>query len=165
MSELAIISLGSNKGDWELIFHSAHEALSKLGEIDLVSQVYKTEPWGVKNQPWFKNQIIGIKTILKPITLLEQLLTIETINGRNRPLEKKWGQRSLDLDIIYYGNEVINCADLAVPHPHLQERNFILQPLLKIYPSFIHPILQLNTKELIKACNDTTVVKKIRHVI
>lgn len=165
MIKLAIISLGNNLGDWELIFDSALDKIQEFGSLDLVSQVYKTEPWGVKDQPWFKNQIVGLFTELSASNLLTYLLEIESELGRNREIEKRWGPRKLDLDIIFYGNDIISEDTLIVPHPRMHERNFILQPLTDIYPNMDHPILNTPVSNLLLECNDTTLIEKITNAL
>jgi len=165
MEKLAIISLGNNIGNWKIIFDSAMLKIAELGAIDFKSSVYKTEPWGLKEQPWFKNQVIGILTTKSPLELLSALLKIESELGRVRNQEQHWGPRTLDLDIILFEEMDISNETLTIPHPRMHERNFILQPLSEIYPELIHPTLNLTISELTNRCKDQTKIEKINNVL
>ncbi len=160
-----VISLGGNKGDWKFIFESGLNELSKLGKLDKVSSIYKTEPWGVKEQPWFKNQIVGLRTELTPVAMMKELLKIEAAHGRNRENEERWGERSLDLDILLFNDIVVDEKELSVPHPRMHERRFILIPLVEIYPHMRHPILHKFMNELLDDCLDETEIIKLENAV
>jgi 2-amino-4-hydroxy-6-hydroxymethyldihydropteridine diphosphokinase len=112
-----------------------------------VSPVYETEPQEFKNQPWFLNLVAEIQTSLFPMQLLTRLRKIERKLGRKRTVEK--GPRSIDIDILLYGESVIDSQDLVVPHPRMHERRFVLQPLADLAPDLRHPVLRRSVKELL----------------
>ncbi|MGB0403889.1 MAG: 2-amino-4-hydroxy-6-hydroxymethyldihydropteridine diphosphokinase [Salibacteraceae bacterium] len=157
---LAVVSLGSNMGDWKAIFLNAFSHFKMLGRIDEKSSVFKTEPWGVQDQPWFKNQVVGLKTDLPPRVLMSELLKVEELNGRDRSRETRWGQRTLDLDILFFENQTINTQDLIIPHPRMHLRNFIMDPLCEIYPQLFHTVLKKKMVELKHECTDLTKTEK-----
>lgn len=123
------LSLGSNIGDRRAYLQRAVSALTEHPHIDCraTSPVYETEPVGYTQQPAFLNMALKMKTALAPESLLQAIQTIEKACGRTR--EIKWGPRTLDIDILLYGNETIRTPELAIPHPHLLERAFVLVPL------------------------------------
>lgn len=139
--------LGSNLGNRKEILDKAINLLSqKVGVIILRSKDYETAPWGVTNQPDFLNLVVSIQTRLKPLQILEITQSIENQLGRIR--KEKWGARLIDIDILFYGNEIIDEPNLKIPHPLLQERDFALSPLAEIAPDFVHPVLGETISEL-----------------
>jgi 2-amino-4-hydroxy-6-hydroxymethyldihydropteridine diphosphokinase len=128
---LAYIGLGTNLGDREL---NLHEALERLEELGLVraSSFRETDPVGVTDQPKFLNAAAELATELPPRELLERLLEIERELGRDRPAERRWGPRVIDLDLLLFGEEVIDEPGLTVPHPRLADRGFVLEPLCEL---------------------------------
>jgi 2-amino-4-hydroxy-6-hydroxymethyldihydropteridine diphosphokinase len=138
----------------------AREFIGKeIGNLIAKSKIYETAPWGKTTQPHFLNQALEIESLLSPKELLVKVKSIEQALGRTR-LEK-WGERSIDIDIIYFGDKVIDSSDLVIPHLHLTERKFVLVPLAEISPEFIHPILQKTNTELLKECNDILDVRRL----
>ena len=154
--ESAIIHTGSNLGFRATYLLGAIEAFKELGEIKAVSSVYETEPWGNSDQPMYLNQAVELLTELSPRELLQELRRIEGSMGRIR--DEKWGPRTIDLDIIFYGDWIIEEDTLTIPHPHTHERAFVLIPLLEICADRIHPKLQLPVWELYDQCTDLTEV-------
>ncbi|MBB2144361.1 2-amino-4-hydroxy-6-hydroxymethyldihydropteridine diphosphokinase [Pedobacter sp. LMG 31464] len=152
--------LGSNLGDRELYLDRAVQLISeKVGDVIIKSAVYETEPWGNANQPGFLNLALGVDTRLLPFELLETVLEIEIVLGRVR--HEKWGSRLIDIDIIFYGDEIITVDDkLQIPHPEMQHRKFVLEPLAEIAPNLIHPILGKSITELLVTLTDTLSVSK-----
>ena len=149
----AVILLGSNKGDMLLNLENAKKLVSEsAGKIFEVSSIYKTDPWGNKDQPDFLNQIVVVETHLNAGELIHTLLEIELRMGRKRKV--KWEPRLIDLDIIYFNNEIIQEPNLTIPHKHLHERRFVLEPLAEILPAMIHPVFGKNNKELLEALTD-----------
>ena len=130
-----------------------------IGKIINASAVYETEAWGIKEQPAFLNQVLIVSTSLDPDQLLSRILSIEHEMGRERT--QKFGPRSIDIDILFYNQEIIDQPGLIIPHPQLHLRRFTLEPLNEISPSFIHPLFDKSIAELLQECPDNLVVKKL----
>jgi 2-amino-4-hydroxy-6-hydroxymethyldihydropteridine diphosphokinase len=122
------------------------------GEIIHASRVYETAAWGREDQPPFLNQALEISTALTPLQLLDKTLHIEKILGRRR--KEKYGPRIIDIDILFYNDDILNEPTLKVPHPHLAGRRFVLVPLAEIAPALIHPVLHKSIPELLARCPD-----------
>ena len=131
------IGLGSNQGNQTLNLQEALKALAEDPEIEImkVSSVYMTEPVGYEDQPWFYNAVVEMETAYRPEDLLDKLLQVEQILGRIRTI--RWGPRTVDLDLLLYGDEVIETDRLSVPHPRMLERDFVLVPLAEIAPDVL----------------------------
>lgn len=125
---------------------------AQIGPILKRSSVYETAAWGKTNQPGFLNQALQVKSALLPIELLGSCLAIEKKLGRIR--NEKWAERTIDIDIIYFDNEIIDREELKIPHPRLAERRFVLMPLVEINPEFVHPVLKKTNRELLAVCPD-----------
>jgi len=138
---LAYIGIGSNLGDRQANIRRAIEALGSDPRNRPVrcSPLYCTEPMGKTNQDWFVNGVVSLETSMGPGELLEFLLSVENKMGRVRG--EKWGPRTIDLDILFYGDQILEDADLHIPHPRLQERRFVLVPLQDVAPDLVHPVL------------------------
>jgi 2-amino-4-hydroxy-6-hydroxymethyldihydropteridine diphosphokinase len=164
LKEEVFISLGSNKGDRIKALSAAVQAIGSFAEITARSPVYETPPWGFDSDQPFLNAVIGIFTELSPQELLESLLQIEKDSGRYRSKESQGYQdRSLDLDILFYGNRIINQDSLQVPHPRMERRKFILVPLNDIAGEFEHPALKNRVKELLKNVKDQAQIKRTNY--
>ncbi len=153
----AWIALGSNLGDRLATLREAVAGLAGLGSIEARSSVYETDPVGYLDQPPFLNAVICLRTTLEPEPLLEQLLLIETSLGRERSFAN--APRTLDLDLLLYDDLLIETAGLTVPHPRLQDRAFVLAPLVQIAPNLRHPLLGQTMAELLAARTDTGAVR------
>jgi 2-amino-4-hydroxy-6-hydroxymethyldihydropteridine diphosphokinase len=130
----ALLALGGNVGDVRATLDRAVAALCDGEEVRLLarSSDYRTPPWGVEDQPQFVNLCIAVETSLTPRALLARAQTIERALGRDRPRERRWGPRPVDIDLIAYDDLVLEAADLTLPHPRLFERAFVLAPLAEI---------------------------------
>jgi 2-amino-4-hydroxy-6-hydroxymethyldihydropteridine diphosphokinase len=135
---VAYIGLGSNLGEREGTLRAALQRLAELGEIR-VSSFRQTDPVGVTDQPRFLNAAAELSTDLPARDLLHALLAIERDLGRDRAREQRWGPRTLDLDLLLYGSDVIDEPGLTVPHPRLAERRFVLEPLHELAPGLVLP--------------------------
>lgn len=154
-----ILSLGGNQGDIKKTFLSAKNSITQeVGEIVKESSIYQTQAWGVENQPDFLNQVVIVETKLSPTTILEKCLAIEMELGRKRM--KRWRERTIDIDLLFFNSEIIQTENLQIPHPRISERNFILHPLAEIIPEFIHPILNKSISQLKIDCTDSLKVFK-----
>ena len=153
------LGLGSNIGDTEKNLREAVESLSKRGTIASISSLYKTEPVGFLDQPWFLNQVICLETKLSPEDLLKETQQIENIIGRERTV--RWGPRTLDIDILLYDNLVLETETLTIPHLHLHERKFVLAPLSEIAGKILHPSLGLTMIELLTKTTDKSRIEKL----
>jgi 2-amino-4-hydroxy-6-hydroxymethyldihydropteridine diphosphokinase len=149
-SKPLVLLLGSNVGDRHDYMHKAMESLIEaFGPPHLVSELFETEPWGYTEQNSFLNQAVVFETNQKPHIALDTVLTIEQELGRKR--EVKWGPRVIDIDIIFYGNLVYQSDVLEIPHPYVQDRMFVLDPLCDIIPEFEHPLLEKSVHEMREA--------------
>jgi 2-amino-4-hydroxy-6-hydroxymethyldihydropteridine diphosphokinase len=155
------VALGSNLGDREAHLAAAIADLRAHPEIRIaaVSAVYETDPVGPPPQGPYLNAVVRLRTALGPRALLALLLAIEAARGRQRG--ERWGARSLDLDLLLYGTLVIDEPGLRVPHPHLHERAFVLEPLCDVAPGFVHPLLGLTMEELARRVRDPRAVRRL----
>jgi len=144
---------GSNLGDRISHLAQACEMLEKqVGKISNRSRLYETEAWGMKDQPDFINQALEVQTELVPDEVLFHIKKIEKEIGRQE--NKKWHERIIDIDILFFGNTMLSTDKLKIPHPHCHERMFVLVPLMEIAGEFIHPFLNLTIEELYMNCED-----------
>ena len=128
-------------------------------EVKRMSSVYETEPVGMPAQPWFLNLVAEAETDLFPTQLLDRLQEIEIRLGRRRVMEQ--GPRTIDIDIVFYGNFRIQSDRLSVPHPRLEQRRFVLEPLAELASEFRHPVSHLTVRELLAATTDRSTVKRV----
>jgi 2-amino-4-hydroxy-6-hydroxymethyldihydropteridine diphosphokinase len=152
--------LGGNAGDRMQMLTIALQQLEQAcGHITERSHIYETAAWGLEDQPSFLNMAVCVHSVLSPTDFLQAIQLIENDAGRQRDI--KWGQRTLDIDILFYNQDVINTPDLVIPHPFLRERMFALAPLSEIAPQLMHPALHKTIEGLKNECTDTLPVKQI----
>ena len=156
---IVFLQLGSNLGNRVLLLKDAILAIeNKVGDIVEFSKVYESAPWRVEGQEKYLNQMLKVKTTLLADEVLSIVLDIENQLGRVRI--EKWGERLIDIDIIFYNDSIIETPDLCIPHKHLHERMFVLTPLHDIAPQMVHPKYNKTIEELLNICNDTELVKE-----
>lgn len=159
---LATIILGSNSGDKRETIEKAIAILSgKAGRMVNVSSYYETEPWGFECFELFLNRVAIFDTQLSAEKFLDICLETEQLLGRTRPTDSRYASRTIDIDILFFGSEIIDTATLTVPHPRMALRNFVLVPLNEIMPDFIHPVLHKKISGLLSECPDTMTVKRL----
>ena len=156
---IVFLQLGSNLGKRELLLKDAIAAIEdRVGKVVEKSKVYESTPWRMEGQENYLNQIVKVKTELLADDVLFTILDIEKELGRIRI--EKWGERLIDIDIIFYNDSIIETAQLCVPHKHMHERMFVLAPLHNIAPDMVHPKYNKTVDELMKICKDTELVKE-----
>ena len=160
MNNGIFLLLGSNRGrSLEILQRASEKIESDVGAILVRSAVYKTAAWGFADQPDFYNQVLRIESETAPEALLAELLDIEASLGRQR--EQKWGPRIIDIDLLFYGQQILNTPRLTLPHPGIPNRRFVLVPLTEIAADWQHPVLKKTMTDLLEACDDTLAVEKI----
>ncbi|SFN59641.1 2-amino-4-hydroxy-6-hydroxymethyldihydropteridinediphosphokinase [Algoriphagus ornithinivorans] len=157
MNNEVVLILGGNLGDTLTLIEEAKKLLLNLGELKGKSSIYRTEAWGNVADQDFLNQVVVISTDLEPLEFLKEIQGIEKVLGRKRV--ETWGNRTMDIDILYWNQEVIDHENLKVPHPYLQRRKFVLIPLVEILPDQIHPILNQTNSQILEVCPDESLVE------
>ena len=157
----AYLLLGGNLGDKKTNLQVAIKHLQlSVGDDVKTSSVYETEPWGFEHEESFLNQVLLVETKNTAYQLLKKVLAIELKMGRTRSTERYSG-RTIDIDLLFFNDDVINETNLIVPHPRIQERKFALVPLNELIPNYIHPVYQKNISQLLAECDDQLLVKQI----
>jgi len=152
--------LGTNLGDRQNNLTKSIKLLRDSGILVVrLSGKYESEPWGIASQPWFLNQVIEISTALSPMALLDLCLEVEMKMGRVRNV--KWGERLIDIDLLYYENETMTIEKLNLPHPEIANRRFALMPLCEIAGTEIDPISNKSIRQLLNECTDALICQKI----
>jgi len=150
-----VLGLGGNIGDTKSFLAQAiHFIDQEIGAVKLKSSLYQTKAWGVENQSDFINMVLQLETLLDPYEVLEASLAIEQKIGRDRLGKKKWTERIIDIDVLFYEDKIMNAPQLILPHDYIQERNFVLYPLTEILPDLIHPVLLKTVRELKEKTRD-----------
>jgi 2-amino-4-hydroxy-6-hydroxymethyldihydropteridine diphosphokinase len=155
----AYLLIGGNMGSREGYLSAATEQIGQhCGPIQSVSSMYQTAAWGLEDQDAFLNQVLEIDTRLDAKTLLQQILLIEEALGRKRDV--KYGPRIIDIDILFFNDDVVKTDSLTIPHPQMQNRRFVLEPLAEIAPGKVHPFLHKTVATLLAECPDKLAVQK-----
>ncbi len=155
MRHIVYIALGTNLGDRLANLNAAAEALSSKMRLLKASPIYETEPWGIREQPMFLNQVICLETDLAPLELLAFLKGLEGRLGR-QPGER-FGPRLIDLDILFYDDLVLEAPPLSIPHPRMLGRAFVLVPLADLAPDLVHPGVGKSIAQLLTECDSSGV--------
>jgi 2-amino-4-hydroxy-6-hydroxymethyldihydropteridine diphosphokinase len=145
------LALGSNLGDRLANLKQAIDSLTPQMEVKAKSSVYETPPWGYEDQPKFLNQVVKAKTYLDPEPLLKHLKRLEVALGRQASFPN--GPRLIDMDILFYDELILNTSSLVIPHPRLQERGFVLLPLMELSPDLVHPLIKKSVREMAAGCD------------
>lgn len=154
------LGLGSNIGDRTANLELAAALVKeKIGGVVKASAIYQTAAWGLENQADFYNQVLCINTKLEPLDLLEHCQWIEQKLGRIR--KENWGPRRIDIDILFFNNEIIQHETLTIPHPYMQDRNFVLLPFCEIAPEWLHPVFSKTMRLLLEECSDELAVQQL----
>lgn len=154
--------IGGNLDDRFGLLSKAKENISKeIGTILKESSIYETAPWGFESEQDFLNQVIIVSTSLSPIQVLRKCQIIEDRLGRVRQSEQ-YISRTMDIDILFYNDEIINTSELIIPHERLHQRRFTLEPLVEIAPNLVHPVLKKTLSEILKECTDKAEVKRLQ---
>lgn len=152
--------IGGNLGDRLALIEECKQKIKKiLGPILRSSSIYESESWGETNNPNYLNQVLFIESKFSAKEVLEKALEIEKELGRTR--DKKWESRLIDIDILFFNNEIIEEKNLKIPHPHLQNRKFVLVPLNEIASEFVHPVLKTTISKLLDNCSDNLKVSNL----
>lgn len=150
-------NIGNRKGNIDKTINLITE---KIGNPEKISSIYLSEPWGFNHSKYFTNSVVMVKTCKSPQNLLLIINEIESLLNRIRT-QKTYEGRTMDVDILFYGNKIITNKELQIPHPKLHERLFVLMPLEEIASGFIHPILNKNIDILLKNCNDNSKIRRL----
>lgn len=158
---MVFLGIGGNIGNKQKNFGEVCRIIeNNLGKIEMKSSVYETPPWGFKADENFWNQVICIETLLSPQELLAEIRNIEEHFGRERKTDH-YSSREMDIDILYYDDDFVENESLVIPHPRIEQRKFVLVPLVEIAPDFKHPLLRLTSIEMLENCKDGSVIKKV----
>ena len=156
----AYLLLGTNLGNRTENLSKATAAIRMfLGRVEVQSHIYETEPWGKPHQPLFYNQAIKITTPCSPLETLHLIKQVEFLLGRDR--SEKWSPRIIDIDILFFDEIAIESPVLTIPHAHIADRKFTLEPLREIAPELVHPVLHQTIAELYLTCKDELDAKPV----
>jgi 2-amino-4-hydroxy-6-hydroxymethyldihydropteridine diphosphokinase len=156
--KMLYLLLGSNVGNClEYLANACSQIEQKIGKINKQSAIYQTAAWGLEQQDDFLNMAIEVETYIDAFEILAQIHQIETDLGRKRL--QFWGARTIDIDIIFYDQQIISTQTLTIPHSRILERRFVLVPLSEIAPEFIHPVWEMPIKKMLEICEDKLVVE------
>ena len=162
-NKICYLSIGGNLGNRIQILYNTHALINNhLGNIISYSPIYMSEPWGFKHRKYFLNQMIKLETSLLPESLLNTAKQIEKLQGRTVQKQNQYEGRTMDIDIITYGDLNLSKNELHIPHKHLDKRKFVLLPLRDIAPKWTHPKSKINIDLLIELCKDYSCIRKLK---
>jgi 2-amino-4-hydroxy-6-hydroxymethyldihydropteridine diphosphokinase len=155
-----ILGLGTNLGDKNSNLEEAIKQIeSEIGRLKKKSSVYETQAWGVENQDNYYNMAVEIETRFWPFKVLKMILAIEEKMGRIR--SQKWESRIIDIDILFFNEISISSENLTIPHPYIQKRRFVLEPVCEITPDYLHPKFRETVAKLLQDCTDESWIERI----
>jgi 2-amino-4-hydroxy-6-hydroxymethyldihydropteridine diphosphokinase len=158
---IVVLQLGSNMEDKKRMLSDARRHIADtIGEVDKLSSLYESEPWGNADLNWFLNQVVIVKTLLSSSALLVRCKEIELMMGRQKKTTTQYENRLIDIDIIFFNDEVVRAPDLQIPHKRIPQRRFVLEPLVELIPYYIHPVEGETMKYLLDNCEDKLVVNQ-----
>lgn len=153
----AYLLLGSNMGDREKYLFSAQNLIASIASIDKISSIYQTQSWGYKDNDYL-NQVLEISTECLSTELLDRVLEFEKMLGRQRN-SIGYSARTIDIDILFFGNQIISTDKLLLPHPRLHLRKFVLIPMMDVNKNFVHPVFNKTIEQLYNECEDSSIVE------
>lgn len=160
--EKVVFVIGGNLGNRVELIEQSNKMLRENFSTPLLSSsVFETAAWGNLSEGDYLNQVLVFQTDLDPEAVLIIIQDIENQLGRKR--EEKWGNRTMDIDILYFGQQVIQNQNLIIPHPFISRRRFVLEPLVEILPNFIHPVLKVSNSKMLETCTDTSSAIRLIH--
>ena len=152
------LSLGSNLGDKRMHLTRAQDVIGKqVGDLLRTSRIYQSEAWGYSSAHSFYNCSLSVQTLLEPLALLDALMSIEKSQGRIR-IEGAYADRVIDIDLLFYGDTIMEHPRLSLPHPAMGKRRFVLEPLAEIAPDLVHPLFGLTIRDMLEHCPDKAMV-------
>ncbi|MBE0668367.1 MAG: 2-amino-4-hydroxy-6-hydroxymethyldihydropteridine diphosphokinase [Bacteroidales bacterium] len=155
-----LLGLGSNMGDrLSYLSYAVNQLYKEAGKLTARSSVWESEPWGFEAEEYFLNMVVEISTTLDPEALLSVIGAMELRLGRYRRENQGYISRNIDIDILFWGEKIISVPGLEVPHPHIADRRFVLEPLNEIAADFIHPVTGRSVREMLTLCDDRSEVK------
>ena len=160
---MILLSIGTNIGNRQQNVENAIAALNQIGVVRAVSPIYTSEPWGFESENGFYNIALTMESELLPLDLLRETQRIEKELGRTAKTTAEYADRVIDIDIIAYGQTIIETTELTIPHRLMHIRNFVLYPLADIAPSWMHPMLHLTAQELKNQCPDRSIINILHH--
>jgi 2-amino-4-hydroxy-6-hydroxymethyldihydropteridine diphosphokinase len=159
-SNEVVFLLGSNLGNRkDNLSKAIHFLKNQVGDSTKTSGIYTSKAWGYKSENEFYNQVVIAESVLAPLQILKITQTIEREMGREKKTNGTYSDRLVDIDILFYANQIFNTKDLIIPHPRIQERRFTLVPLFQLLPKFQHPVLGTSIEDLLRICPDNNPVK------